>query len=296
MELCEGTLRAYVEGNLPRIPKESLHIKTIVSQMVRGMVYIHDHNIIHKDLKPDNILLWCDPSDCETVRAKIADFGFAKELKPNQLEFSHTKHPGTDSYMAPELLNVGNGIYPASFASDVYSLGLTIGYFALNGIHPYSSQTIVKQLLMVKGMIPPSLQNLNWDLQVLIVSMTDNDPENRPTMNLVLRHPYFVLTSEQTKRRFVDQVFQFMASLSPVQRASKMKKMLNGNHFLEWYHYTLSRNMHIFRNMDGQEIEEIKKMLTEVKFRKILMLERSASKTNIEYTSMKKKWILLVCQ
>ncbi|XP_046449231.1 uncharacterized protein LOC124197741 isoform X2 [Daphnia pulex] len=79
MELCEGSLKDYAEGNLKEIPKDSLDEKILLSQVALGLAFIHDKGIIHKDLKLHNILLKRQSN--RLVLAKIADFGFAKELK-----------------------------------------------------------------------------------------------------------------------------------------------------------------------------------------------------------------------
>ena len=82
MELCEGSLKDYFEGKLERIPKDSLDDKILIGQVALGLAYIHDKGIIHKDLKLENILL--KQQSPRLVLAKIADFGFAKELKPGK--------------------------------------------------------------------------------------------------------------------------------------------------------------------------------------------------------------------
>jgi len=255
MELCEGSLKDYVEGKLESIPKDSLDDKIIISQITLGLAYIHDKGIIHKDLKLENILL--KRYSPRLVFAKIADFGFAKELKPGKLEFSETEHPGTDTYMAPELLNALGDAYPASFASDVYALGITIARIVLKGAHPFSNNKIWRKVFMINGLVPQNLEGLSWDLIDLILKLTDTHPEKRPNILLVLIHPYFVLTNDRTKRHFVDQFLtSFQALITKENKEKQRRKIFNNRNFREWYE-TLSRD----KADSDDEIEEMTKNL-----------------------------------
>ncbi len=234
MELCEGSVKDYVEGKLERIPKDSLDEKILIGQITLGLAYIHDKGIIHKDLKLENILL--KRHSPRLVVAKIADFGFAKELKPGKSDFSRTKRPGTDTYMAPELLNAPDDAYPATFASDAYALGITIARIVRKGEHPFSSNSITRRLSMINGWIPSNLQGLPWDLIDLILKLTEKDPVKRPEMALALRHPYFVLTNDKTKRHFVDQLWTGLKLLPKKERKTVVKEIFNDRNFQDWYH------------------------------------------------------------
>jgi serine/threonine protein kinase len=234
MELCEGSLKDYFEGKLDRIPKDSLDDKILIGQIALGLAYIHNERIIHKDLKLENILL--KHQSPRLVLAKIADFGFAKELKPGKLEFSVTKHPGTASYMAPELLNAPDGAYPASCASDVYAFGITIARIVKKGEHPFSSNLILRRRSMVNGEVPSNLEGLCWELQDLIPKLIDNVPGNRPEMVRVLRHPYFALTNDRTKRHFAEQLWtDFNSILSEEDRRNVIQNIFSCQKFRDWY-------------------------------------------------------------
>ncbi|KZS17772.1 Ankyrin repeat and protein kinase domain-containing protein 1 [Daphnia magna] len=245
MELCEGSLKDYVEGKLERIPIDSLDDKILISQVALGVAYIHSKDIIHKDLKLANILLWCQSSNSRLVLAKIADFGFAKKLKLGHSEFSDTTHPGTENYRAPEVLNAQGSAYPASFASDVYAFGIIIVRIAKKGAHAYSSEDMWRKLSMVHGLVPQNIQDLSWDLQDLILKLTDRDPGKRPMMALVLRHPYFVLTNERTKKYFLDRLWvNIILCDDGIELFAD--KILSAQSLDEWYHglsdYTDSSN------------------------------------------------------
>ena len=235
MELCEGSFKEYVEGKLDRlIPKGSLDDKILIGQVALGLAYIHDKGIIHKDLKLENILL--KHQSPRLILAKIADFGFAKELKPGRSEFSETEHPGTVSYMAPELLIATKGAYPASFASDVYAFGITIARIVKKGEHPFSSKKISQRRSMVNGEVPSNLEGLCWELQDLIPKLTDNDPGKRPEMVLVLRHPYFALTNDRTKRHFAERLWtDFSSILLEEDRKNAIKNIFSCQNFRVWY-------------------------------------------------------------
>jgi serine/threonine protein kinase len=206
-------------------------------------------------LKLENILL--KRHSPRLVLAKIADFGFAIELEPGKTEFSETEYPGTETYMAPELLNAPGETYPASFASDVYALGITIARIVLKGEHPFSSNKIIRQISMLQGRVPQNLEGLSWDLIDLILKLTDKDPGKRPNMFQVLLHPYFVLTNDRTKRHFVDQFWNnFQILITEENKKQEMKKIFHYQNFRKWYE-TLSRD----KQDTNEEIEQMTKTL-----------------------------------
>ncbi|TVT97760.1 hypothetical protein EJB05_56981, partial [Eragrostis curvula] len=87
----------------------------IIKGICQGLHYLHKENIVHLDLKPQNILLDCN------MEPKIADFGLSRCFNENQSREISTKLIGTLGYCAPELL--GGEI---TKKSDIYSLGITI--------------------------------------------------------------------------------------------------------------------------------------------------------------------------
>ncbi len=210
MELCEGTLEDYVLGKLVNIPKDSLDDKLTLGQVTLGLAYIHSKGMIHKDLKPANVLMWSSPSPESTmVLAKIADFGFAKQLKKGKEEFSETDHPGTKSCMAPELFVKYGEKAPATFDSDVYALGITIAFTVLKGTHPYGKDRELRPILMRSGCDPILLGELEWDVTHLILHLTKHEPKERPNVATVIYHPYFVMKNETTKADFEEKINRY---------------------------------------------------------------------------------------
>src|SRR5437016_3308970 len=100
-----------------------------------GLDYAHEHGIVHRYIKPANVLLTADDS---TV---LADFGLAKLLQGSSLKSMTGVTTGTPAYMAPEQVT-GSSIGPAS---DRYSLA-TIAYEMLTGVIPFDGQALMELL------------------------------------------------------------------------------------------------------------------------------------------------------
>ena len=231
MELCEGSLHDYINGKIESIPKDSLDDKIILGQVCLGLAYIHSKKMIHKDLKPGNILMW---QRRNVVLAKIADFGFAKQLKQEIQcpEFSDTANGGTSIYMAPELLQQEDEFstkerpYKPTFESDIYALGITIAVTVLKGNHPHERNTQIMKF----GIEPFNLKGLDWDITDLILQLTKREPQKRPKASIIIYHPFFILNNEKAVLHFEDKFSSFSFLLS----FQEYDEMLNDDNVLSW--------------------------------------------------------------
>ena len=117
MEFCsEGPLTKSIGIATTDIAKRD---KWIID-LARGLQHIHSVLVIHRDTKPDNLLIAVDSSGHQTV--KYIDFGLAVELNDRESTIDDGKQAGTPSYISPEL----DARKAYSFATDIWSLGVVL--------------------------------------------------------------------------------------------------------------------------------------------------------------------------
>jgi len=119
-----------LESRLRRAPQPSLTAGLdIARKLAKGIAAIHRAGVIHRDIKPDNVILLAQKDDHE-AGLKLVDFGVARDRRSDALE--EAAGPGTPSYMAPELFNGA----AADERSDQFALGVTI-YRLFTRQYPY---------------------------------------------------------------------------------------------------------------------------------------------------------------
>eukprot|EP00755_Sulcionema_specki_P021887 Sspe_Gene.75175::Locus_46980_Transcript_1_1_Confidence_1.000_Length_1211::g.75175::m.75175/K17533/MAP3K19, YSK4; mitogen-activated protein kinase kinase kinase 19 len=122
-------------GSLVRRLEQPLQESTVVSyvrQILRGVAYLHTNNIIHRDLKGDNILLQ------NQGQVKLTDFGTSKCLGTEGQRASAAKTmAGTPLWMAPEVINSGKAKNGYTFVADIWSVGIVICELLARGKTPW---------------------------------------------------------------------------------------------------------------------------------------------------------------
>ncbi|XP_031098100.1 mitogen-activated protein kinase kinase kinase 1-like [Ipomoea triloba] len=154
-------------------------VSAYTRQILHGLKYLHNQNVIHRDIKCANILVDTNGS------VKLADFGLAKATKLNNVKSCK----GTPFWMAPEVVNPKSGGYGLS--ADIWSLGCTV-LEMLTSQFPYSTLENPMQALYKIGQgEPPHVPNtLSNDARDFIHSCLQVDPNCRPNASRLLEHPF----------------------------------------------------------------------------------------------------------
>ncbi|KAG9555664.1 kinase-like protein, partial [Aureobasidium melanogenum] len=234
VELCQASL--WDLFNLPDVRDEARYqqlqslasavqrdVRGALYQLAKGLYHLHDLRIIHRDIKPQNILIaFPKPNKPNELRLVISDFGLCKTLPENvSTLIDPTSNAGTCGWKAPELISQpkdtasnnghSNISHPGTSesssggtmggvkrAADIFSLGCLFFWVLTGGDHPYDDKEgwmQMRELNIKKN----NLQNMHkLDLgsdseepRQLITAMLAHNPEDRPSAQQVLCHPFF---------------------------------------------------------------------------------------------------------
>ncbi|XP_020909872.1 serine/threonine-protein kinase 33 [Exaiptasia diaphana] len=195
MELCDaGGLEKLLERKKILSEKETW---TVIKQLASAVAYLHDLDIVHRDLKLENILL-SHPVGNELLNIKITDFGLSIVKGGVGSDSMMQSVCGTPIYMAPEVIDdLGY-----SQQCDIWSIGV-IMYILLTGQPPFMAETEEKLYESIKkGMVDFSHEC--WDIcqesaKNLLLGMLKVDPAHRRTAKEILIHPWITGDSEASE-------------------------------------------------------------------------------------------------
>lgn len=149
LEYCDsGDMRNILVGK----PIKELYVKYYFNQLVKGLKYLYNKQILHRDIKPRNILL----SNNKKV-LKLADFGFAKQTQTYTQTHLYDTICGSPLYMAPEIMTKAY-----NNQTDLWSVGMIL-YEMLYGVHPYGHCKNIPELQgeINRELYIPPLNNTN---------------------------------------------------------------------------------------------------------------------------------------
>ena len=167
MELIEGiTLKEYISKKGKLSVKEATSIAIQVSM---GLEAAHSHGIVHRDVKPQNIIISTDG------KVKVTDFGIARAASSNTIS---SNVMGSVHYSSPEQVRGGY----SDEKSDIYSLGITL-YEMVTGRVPFDGDTTVAIAIkhLQEEMVPPSVYSpdLPYSLEQIIMKCTQKSVDRR---------------------------------------------------------------------------------------------------------------------
>ena len=181
-ELATGQLYEIIQED-KKLPEKQ--IKEIALQLTSALFYLHNNNIIHRDIKPQNVLI------SASGIIKICDFGFARAID-NKTMITSIK--GTPLYMAPELLKE----YPYNKKADLWSLGVIL-YELYVGQPPFYTnnfQTLLHKIAKEEIRYPDSMSP---DFKDFLKGLLVKNPKDRWDWPKILSHP-FLKENESEKK------------------------------------------------------------------------------------------------
>jgi thiol-disulfide isomerase/thioredoxin/tRNA A-37 threonylcarbamoyl transferase component Bud32/tetratricopeptide (TPR) repeat protein len=193
MKLFEGGTLDEHMSRFQQDPKASIRLMATVARAVH---YAHQHGILHRDLKPGNILLDADE------QPHVTDFGLAKHLGEAGSQTQSGAVLGTPSYMAPEQAAARKDL---SIVVDVYSLGAIL-FELLTGKPPFHASSTMETIRMVIESEPPRPRTLNAridrDLETITLKCLEKNPQRRyPSAQMLAEDLERYLSGEPIRAR-----------------------------------------------------------------------------------------------
>lgn len=226
MELCAGgDLDSYLRARINHSVSEREALE-ILHQINSGLEFLHQNEIIHRDIKCANVLLKHGASHDAPVLFKVGDFGFAKRLAPGERA---TTILGTPLFMAPEVLM--KNAY--SFSADYWSLGC-IFYSCLYGKRPFhgsNPKDLLKSILSKRGPSPlmnvPSLPPISPATHRVLSSLLSVRPEGRlmmrPSQHHQGNHSAPGLPPSPCTSSYVGRIWDFAAGYIPNRSTARKR-------------------------------------------------------------------------
>ncbi|XP_016381236.1 serine/threonine-protein kinase/endoribonuclease ire-1 isoform X2 [Sinocyclocheilus rhinocerous] len=180
LQLCEYDMEDYMKNLRQEEQKDKeAALRKIVEEILLGLQVLHRAGVIHRDIKPGNVLIDSGKN------ARLADFGLSRKLEVGRSTV-HTARAGTQGWEATEILNQDTGYKKTS---DIQVAGMLVYYILSDGKHPFGDEKYREENIK-KGQY--SLEDLQ-DIVAkdLIEWMINKEPAERLTIDEVLRHPYF---------------------------------------------------------------------------------------------------------
>ncbi|CAF1007365.1 unnamed protein product [Adineta ricciae] len=195
VELCEGGELGLHLKKIGPLPEEI--VKQIMSKLVNALYYLHKMDIVHRDLKLENILLKNIPtSKTDEFDIRVTDFGLSSKQSITNTDSLFNEYCGTPLYMAPEILDNKN----YSALCDVWALGI-IMFYLITGRHPYVANNERRLLELIRTQKlrydSEKFKNLSSEGLAFLQGMLVYDTVHRRTMGELTVHPWLTGRSDK---------------------------------------------------------------------------------------------------
>ncbi|KAL5205789.1 hypothetical protein ABZP36_033998 [Zizania latifolia] len=173
-EFAQGELFEVLEDD-KCLPEEQ--VQAIAKQLVKALHYLHSNRIIHRDMKPQNILIG------KGSVVKLCDFGFARAMSANTVVLRSIK--GTPLYMAPELVRE----QPYNHTADLWSLGVIL-YELFVGQPPFYTNSVYALIRHIVKDPVKYPENMSANFKSFLKGLLNKLPQSRLTWPELLEHPF----------------------------------------------------------------------------------------------------------
>eukprot|EP00026_Physarum_polycephalum_P000940 Phypoly_transcript_00941.p1 GENE.Phypoly_transcript_00941~~Phypoly_transcript_00941.p1 ORF type:complete len:920 (+),score=130.35 Phypoly_transcript_00941:137-2896(+) len=185
MEYAQGELFEILEDDRKLPEKE---VQKIAKHLVNALHYLHSNRIIHRDMKPQNILIGANGV------IKLCDFGFARAMSCNTMMLTSIK--GTPLYMAPELVQE----LPYNHNADLWSLGVIL-YELFVGVPPFYTNNIYSLIHLIVEDPVKFPDNISPNFRSFLKGLLNKFPTERLTWPALQDHPFVRETLEEKTAR-----------------------------------------------------------------------------------------------
>ncbi|KAI1434908.1 kinase-like domain-containing protein [Xylaria sp. CBS 124048] len=181
LEMCKKGVVMKIDLDQPATPYDSELCRTWFRDLILGIEYLHAQGIIHRDIKPDNLLL------TEDDVLKIVDFGVSEMFEKSN-EMMTNKSAGSPAFIPPELCQANHGDVSGK-AADIWSMGVTLyclkyGRLPFTGEHPLDMYKAIREAPFY---LPDGEEA---DFVDLITRILDKDNNTRITLPEIRNHPW----------------------------------------------------------------------------------------------------------
>jgi serine/threonine protein kinase len=200
-EFCVVT--EYAQGELfdilqddQRLPEKT--VQQIAKQLVKALYYLHSNRIIHRDMKPQNVLIGSNG------KIKLCDFGFARAMSTNTIVLTSIK--GTPLYMSPELVKEE----PYDASSDLWSLGIIL-FELFVGQPPFytnSIYTLINNIVKDPVKYP---SDMSKEFKTFLQGLLQKNPAKRLNWPQLLDHP-FVRETDSDRDKLRNEKIHYLNS------------------------------------------------------------------------------------